>query len=167
MRQMLIDQARAKAAHKRGAGERPVSLDDPTAHHAVDLRMNPDELLGLNIALSGLERDETEAADIVKLRTFASMDCEEIAALLGSSKRTVDLPPRISPVPVKVQQVLPAVDNRPTESFFPSPAPLFHYSDYLIFARQTSRGDQTPVELFLRFCAEIGGTAVSRAMTSL
>lgn len=90
MRQILIDHARAKAAQKRGAGGRPVSLDDIEADDPVDLRMDPDELLGLNEALEAFERDEPEAASIVKLRTFAGMDCEEIAALVGSSKRTVE-----------------------------------------------------------------------------
>lgn len=90
MRQILIDHARARAAQKRGAGAKPVSLDDLGGHDAIDLRMDPDELLGLNEALASLERDEPETASIVKLRTFAGMDCEEIAALLGSSKRTIE-----------------------------------------------------------------------------
>lgn len=90
MRQVLIDHARARAARKRGAGARPVSLDDTEADDVVDLRMDPDELLGLNEALASFERDDPEAASIVKLRTFAGMDCEEIAALVGSSKRTIE-----------------------------------------------------------------------------
>jgi RNA polymerase sigma-70 factor, ECF subfamily len=93
MRQILIDHARAKAAQKRGGGARPVSLDDTATGEQgdpVDLRMDPDELLGLNDALASFERDEPEAASIVKLRTFGGMDCEEIAALIGSSKRTVE-----------------------------------------------------------------------------
>jgi RNA polymerase sigma factor (sigma-70 family) len=66
------------------------AVDAVDASDAVQLRMAPDELLGLNDALASFERDEPEAASIVKLRTFAGMDCEEIAALIGTSKRTVE-----------------------------------------------------------------------------
>lgn len=90
MRQILIDHARAKSARKRGDGARPASLEEVGAAEAVELRMPPEELLSLDEALAGFEKDEPEAASIVKLRTYAGMDCEEIAALLGSSKRTVE-----------------------------------------------------------------------------
>lgn len=90
MRQILIDHARAKAAQKRGGGAVVGSLDDSQAEEAAELRMEPAQLLALNEALTHFEQLEPEAAAIVKMRTFVGMECDEIAALLGTSRRTVE-----------------------------------------------------------------------------
>lgn len=92
MRQVLVDHARAKSTQKRGVGARPVSLTD-AAHFAaaeIRLRSDPLEILALNEALTSLEADDPEAAMIVKMRAFVGMDCDEIAALTGVSKRTIE-----------------------------------------------------------------------------
>lgn len=90
MRQILVDHARARAALKRGGGVRPESLDGERLSQAVQLRMDPAQLLAINEALGELEKQDSSAATIVKLRTFGGMDCEEIAALLKLSRRTVE-----------------------------------------------------------------------------
>jgi RNA polymerase sigma factor (TIGR02999 family) len=90
MRQILVDHARAKAAQKRGgASAKPESLGDDL-HVAVQLRADPSEILALSEALTSLEQEDAQAATIVKMRAFVGMDCEEIGALLGLSRRTVE-----------------------------------------------------------------------------
>jgi RNA polymerase sigma factor (TIGR02999 family) len=94
MRQVLVDHARAKATHKRGDGSRALSLSDPApfaaASEQMKLRADPIDVLALNDAITSLEADDPEAAIIVKMRSFAGMDCEQIAALLNVSKRTIE-----------------------------------------------------------------------------
>src|SRR5262245_233385 len=92
MRQILVDHARAKATLKRGSGLRPTSLrenlarDDAESGDALALGMGPDQVLELNDALADFERTDPDAATVVKMRAFAGMNSEEIAALLNTSK---------------------------------------------------------------------------------
>lgn len=90
MRQILVDHARARAAQKRGGGVRPDSLEGDRLSQAVQLRMDPLQVLALSEALDELEKQDASAASIVKLRTFAGMSCDEIAALQNLSRRTVE-----------------------------------------------------------------------------
>ena len=89
MRQILVDHARMKNAKKRGGENRAASLDS-VEESAFQFRTDPAEVLALNEALVGLEKEDPEAATIVKMRSFAGMDCEEIAALMDTSKRTIE-----------------------------------------------------------------------------
>jgi RNA polymerase sigma-70 factor (ECF subfamily) len=116
MRQILVDYARARTADKRGGGARPVSLSDQI-EPGISLRSDPHEVLALSEAITALEADDAEAATIVKMRAFAGMDCEEIAALLGLSRRTVErrwrfalaeLRSRLSDTPGEVDDAPPA-----------------------------------------------------------
>ena len=47
-----------------------------------------DELLDLDEALTKLEKSDQQIAKLVKLRTFAGMNFDEVAAHLGVSVRT-------------------------------------------------------------------------------
>src|SRR3954470_16506439 len=89
MRQILVDHARAKTAQKRGDGARAESLSEDL-HFSVQLRADPAEILSLSEALTALEAEDEDAATIVKMRAFVGMECDEIAALLNVSKRTVE-----------------------------------------------------------------------------
>jgi RNA polymerase sigma factor (TIGR02999 family) len=89
MRQILVDHARAKTAQKRGDGAKAESLSEDL-HFSVQLRADPAEILSLSEALTALEEEDEDAATIVKMRAFVGMECDEIAALLGVSKRTVE-----------------------------------------------------------------------------
>ncbi len=89
MRQILVDHARARSADKRGGGQRAQSLTEDMSF-AVRLRAEPEEILSLSDALTAFEQEDAEAATIVKMRAFAGMEPEQIAALLGVSKRTVE-----------------------------------------------------------------------------
>jgi RNA polymerase sigma factor (TIGR02999 family) len=84
MRRVLIDSARRKEAHKRGAGLERVNLDD------VDVVARADDtmLLRMNEALEKLAREDPPSAELVKLRFFAGLTTEQAAAALGISERT-------------------------------------------------------------------------------
>jgi RNA polymerase sigma factor (TIGR02999 family) len=84
MRRILIEKARRKNALKRGGHFERVNLDD------VDVAILADDemLLLVNDALEGLEKEDPEAAQVVKLRFFAGMTNEETGGALGISART-------------------------------------------------------------------------------
>jgi RNA polymerase sigma factor (TIGR02999 family) len=86
MRQILVDQARRKAARKHGGHRRRVDAD------VVEIVIEPPEenVLALDDALQRLENDEPRPAQVVVYRTFAGLTREETAAALGVSLRTVD-----------------------------------------------------------------------------
>ena len=85
MRQVLVDAARRRQAGKRGAGVRPVSLDDG----AASVQAYGDELLELHEALRRLEARNARHARVVECRFFGGMSVEDTAAALEISPRTV------------------------------------------------------------------------------
>ena len=85
MRRILIDHARMKRAGKRGAGVRPVTIENVVL--AAEDR--PDELLALDEALQRLAELSARQAAVVEYRFFAGMSVEETAEALGISPATV------------------------------------------------------------------------------
>jgi RNA polymerase sigma factor (TIGR02999 family) len=85
MRRILIEHARAKAGPVRGGGRRKVPLD------VVDLVAGGDseQILALDEAVSRLEQQDAEAAEVVRLRFYAGLSVEEAAKAMGTSPRTV------------------------------------------------------------------------------
>ena len=83
MRRILIDNARRKQAEKHGGDFHRVQLDNVDV--AVAGRF---DLLALDDALSKLETEEPEKAELVKLRYFAGFTIEEAAEMLGISRTT-------------------------------------------------------------------------------
>ena len=102
MRRILVDQARARLAEKRGGGRANVSLDavgatlDGLGEHlladaeniaaAEDARNN---LLGIDAALTRLDSLDHRQAQIVELRFFGGLTVEETAQVLEISNATV------------------------------------------------------------------------------
>jgi len=85
MRQIAIDNARARAAQKRGGGVKPVTLDENNAMAA-----GPDaDLLALDQALDRLAALNPRLVRVVECRYFAGLTEEETAATLDISVRTV------------------------------------------------------------------------------
>jgi len=82
MRQVLVDQARARHAQKRGGGWLRTTLND--GHDAVDLGAS--DFLALTEALDELDPRQRQVVDY---RFFAGLEEQEIAAILGISERTV------------------------------------------------------------------------------
>ena len=85
MRQILVERARARGAHKRWAGLDRVSLTDSLVRAANEDAMLP----ALDEALARLEQLDPEQARIVELRYFAGFGIEETAAALGMSPATL------------------------------------------------------------------------------
>ena len=86
MRQILVDQARRKAALKRGGDRERVDLDQATPVIAPPT----DQVLALDEALGELEQHAPRQARLVTLRYFAGMTMTETAAALGVSISTVE-----------------------------------------------------------------------------
>jgi len=86
MRQVLIEAARRRNAHKRGDGEAIfVSFDDSLDGAATSGK----QLLALDTALTELSRLEPRQAAIVENRFFGGFEMTEISTLLGVSEATV------------------------------------------------------------------------------
>jgi RNA polymerase sigma factor (TIGR02999 family) len=84
MRRLLIDNARRKRSLKRGGEYERVNWSQ------VRLAVETDDerLLALNEALERLEREDADAAALVKLRFFAGLSSPEAARALNISERT-------------------------------------------------------------------------------
>lgn len=85
MRHILIDRARARAADKRGAGARAVTLDND----AVAVANESSLLLDINEALDRVALIDARLARVVECRFFGGMSEEEIGEVLGLTVRTV------------------------------------------------------------------------------
>jgi RNA polymerase sigma factor (TIGR02999 family) len=86
MRQVLIEAARRRTAHKRGGPELGlVTFDDALG----DVAGSADELLALDEALDALARIHPRQAIMVESRFFGGLDVSETAALLEVSEATV------------------------------------------------------------------------------
>lgn len=86
MRQILVEQARRKAAHKHGGGRERADLEG----NEPAIEPPSDDVLAVDRALDRLQQDDPRKAQIVLLRYFAGLDRDETAAALGISVRTVD-----------------------------------------------------------------------------
>ncbi len=86
MRRVLVDQARRRAAAKRGGGEIRVALEDapPLAAAARDA-----EVLALDEVLGRLEALDPPLVRLVELRYFAGLSVAETAEALAISPATV------------------------------------------------------------------------------
>jgi len=86
MRRILIEQARRKASAKAGGKFQRVDLSEiEPALPASQL-----DLLVLNDALEQLEKTDSRAAAVVKLRFFAGLTTPEAATTLGVSLATAE-----------------------------------------------------------------------------
>ena len=85
MRRILVDRARRRRTRKHGGELERVDLD------AVEIAFPVDDDLVLQVheALQQLESEDSEKAQVVKLRFFVGLENGEIATLLGVSEKTV------------------------------------------------------------------------------
>jgi RNA polymerase sigma-70 factor, ECF subfamily len=85
MRHVLVDHARARAAQKRGSGQR---LDlDTQALAAPD---DAESLLAVDETLARLSALDPQLTQLVELRFFAGLDNTAVATTLGISLRSVE-----------------------------------------------------------------------------
>ncbi|HMN96107.1 MAG TPA: ECF-type sigma factor [Phycisphaerales bacterium] len=85
MRQILTDHARRVRAAKRGGGWNRVDVDPPQ-----ELGPALVDLVALDDALAELAALDERKHRIVELRYFGGLTVEEVADLLGLSKRTIE-----------------------------------------------------------------------------
>ncbi len=83
MRRILVENARHKKSLKCGGRNRH-DLDG----FLFDAAENPDDLLDLDEALARLAVADREAAELVRLRFFAGLSMEQVAEVMGISRRT-------------------------------------------------------------------------------
>jgi RNA polymerase sigma-70 factor (ECF subfamily) len=86
MRQVLVEHARARRAHKRGAGATHLSFDEVLTLSVGE----EDDVLRVEEALQALAAIDPRQADIVTMRFFGGLSMTEVAEALGVSKRTAD-----------------------------------------------------------------------------
>lgn len=86
MRRILVDHARGKKRVKRGGNRQRIELDEACG---ASFRQEID-LLEVDDALSQLAQRDARQAQIVELRLFGGLTMDEIAQVLGVSKRTVE-----------------------------------------------------------------------------
>lgn len=82
MRRILVENARRKAAQKRGgeAGREAIDVDE------LGGQVRPDEVIAVHDALDELAARDPSAAELVKMRYFGGFSLEEAAEVLGLSR---------------------------------------------------------------------------------
>jgi RNA polymerase sigma factor (TIGR02999 family) len=86
MRRILVEIARHKRRLRHGGGRKRLDLDGvDVADDVADQR-----LLDLDEALAKLAAEESEVAEVVKLRYFVGLTIEQTAEVLGISLRTAN-----------------------------------------------------------------------------
>lgn len=86
MRRILVEHARRKLALRHGGGLARLPLDE-----SMPCAESPESVLGLDAALTRLEKYNPRKARVVMLRHFAGLSVSETAAALGMSPATVKL----------------------------------------------------------------------------
>ena len=91
MRSIIIDDARARLAAKRGGGAVVESIDSTAFQwpELSDAVMGDEQLLALNGALEQLGEADERMMRVVELKFFAGLSIDETAELLELSPRTV------------------------------------------------------------------------------
>ncbi len=85
MRDVLVEEARRKAAQRRGGDRQRSELEG-----VEPAQETPEaDLLALDEAIAALEREDPRRAEVVRLRFFAGLSEDETAEVLGISKRSV------------------------------------------------------------------------------
>jgi RNA polymerase sigma factor (TIGR02999 family) len=83
MRRILVENARRKAAEKRGGGRARVDLPECLPAARAD-----SDVLAVDEVLEQLAAEEPQVADLVKLHFFAGLSIDDAAAALGLAQRT-------------------------------------------------------------------------------
>jgi RNA polymerase sigma factor (TIGR02999 family) len=88
MRRILIERARHRGRLRHGGDQVKVTLDDSVAVTAEDEAAF--DVLAVDQALTKLEQLDADMGRVVKLRYFAGLEIDEVAAVIGASERSVN-----------------------------------------------------------------------------
>ncbi len=86
MRRILIEKARHKQRSKHGGDRRRIDLEDAT----LAIEGPSEDVIAVDEALTKLGQEDKIVADLVKMRYFAGLNLDQIAEILGISRRTAD-----------------------------------------------------------------------------
>ena len=86
MRSVIVSSARERAAQKRGAGVRPVTISERISEQALD---DEQAILRVHEALESLAQVDARLAQVVQMRYFGGYSEQEIAETLAVTDRTV------------------------------------------------------------------------------
>ena len=86
MRSVIVNNARDRAAQKRGAGHRAVTLTTEISARVPD---GEEVILQVHEALESLAQVDARLAQVVQMRYFGGYGEQEIAETLGVTERTV------------------------------------------------------------------------------
>lgn len=86
MRRILIEHARSAQCSKRGAGVRPVELNEGLT---ISAKLDS-EIVRLDDALEDLAKFDPRKAQVVEMRYFGGLTSPEIASVLGISTQSVN-----------------------------------------------------------------------------
>jgi RNA polymerase sigma factor (TIGR02999 family) len=89
MRRILLDDARRRQRHKRGADVVDASVDPATVDAAAGGALDPADVIAVDRALQELEQIDPTQGRIVELRFFGGLTVEETATALDLSPATV------------------------------------------------------------------------------
>ncbi len=84
MQRILVDHARKKRADKRGGDGQRFEVSEADRVSISD----PDTVIAVNEALERLTIEDTDSAEVARLRLFAGLSIEEAADALGMSRAT-------------------------------------------------------------------------------
>ena len=87
MRHLLSDRARDRLRQRAGGDWIQVTL---TGADDAGVLASAEQAIGLGDALARLEQLDARAAHVVELRYFAGLSLEQIAQMLGLTRRTID-----------------------------------------------------------------------------
>jgi len=85
MRQVLVDQARARNRAKRGSGQAPITLNS----RFVDGAASEVDVLDIDRAIQALEQADERKARAVVLSYFGGLTDDEVASVLSVSAATI------------------------------------------------------------------------------
>ncbi|MEO1367626.1 MAG: ECF-type sigma factor [Acidobacteriota bacterium] len=86
MRRVLVDLARERASHKRGAGAIHLPLDD----QLVGSETRQADVLALDQVMRRLEQHDPRKARVVEMRVFGGLTVAQTAEALGIGRATVE-----------------------------------------------------------------------------
>jgi len=86
LKQVLIDHARGRGASKRGAGQVRLELDPELQSETLTIV----DFDAIHAALERLAALHPRQAEVVSLRVFGGLTMDQVASVVGASKRTVE-----------------------------------------------------------------------------
>ena len=86
MRQILVDYARKKAAMRRGANPKRITLDE----NQLNMEEHAEDIIRINELIDKLAGYDERKSKVVEMRFFGGMGISEIAEVLKVTPRTVD-----------------------------------------------------------------------------